>query len=424
MALPLSTVIPRMPALPLEGNLNGHKRLPVAPVVPPSLGYTIAGPRTPGGSRPVTVSPLAQQYAQMQLAKPPFDIIPAAALANMPALVWRVYRWLTVGGFAMLIAPPAGLKTFFALMLAQHIARGLPIAGMSVKQGRVAYLYGEGGAGMGKREEAWRIAHGGMAASPNLFFVRFDGSLFDRQVCEQLIAGLRPLGITDIVIDTLAACAVGADENGTKDMGVVVSNIRYIQSSLDQCSVLPVHHTPRSAPDRERGSTQLRGAADTVLLLKRDSNHVSVSCVKQKDLGECDPLTFELQEVTVTGRDEQGAPITSCVLLPSATGAFAAFKGASSWEDKILYALESPDSAYTTGALWQALAGRSDKPSGEFSESLKSLKLRGHIVKSGGARGQWARTDWSRSVRNSQCSNALQCSPEHSEHSSPHDAAA
>jgi hypothetical protein len=82
------------------------------------------------------------------------------------------------------------------------------------------------------------------------------------------------------------------------------------------CTVIAVHHTGRDE-DRERGSTALRGAADTMIRVKLEDGNVTVSCEKQKDALAFSPLRFRLESAA-----------QSCVLVPIGD---AAEPGAEVW---------------------------------------------------------------------------------------------
>jgi hypothetical protein len=81
------------------------------------------------------------------------------------------------------------------------------------------------------------------------------------------------------------------------------------------CAVIIVHHCGIDG-SRPRGHTSLTGAVDAQLAVKRDragNTIVAVECMK--DGPEGDVIGSALQVVSV-GTDDDGAPITSCVIVP------------------------------------------------------------------------------------------------------------
>ena len=82
-------------------------------------------------------------------------------------------------------------------------------------------------------------------------------------------------------IDTVNRCMPSGNENATEDMTRCVAGCDQIRSELG-CAVFLLHHTGWDE-SRERGSTVLRGAMDTLISLK-GTDVLSLSCEKQRDL--------------------------------------------------------------------------------------------------------------------------------------------
>ena len=119
--------------------------------------------------------------------------------------------------------------------------------------------------------------------------------------------GLQPVLI---VIDTLARSMPGGDENSPRDMGVLVAAADRIRKRLD-CTVLFIHHPIKSGNKREieRGHGSLRGAADTMLILRCDKSGLLLRCEKQKDGPPFSPIRLQLKVVDL-GRGQ-----SSCVMV-------------------------------------------------------------------------------------------------------------
>ena len=103
-----------------------------------------------------------------------------------------------------------------------------------------------------------------------------------------------------IVLDTLARTMVGADENTAKDVGEWIQNAQKLQEKT-KATVLTLHHTvkrtAKNKPAAERGSSALRGAADTMMAVTKNNNALTLSCVKQKDSEEFDDLRLFAKQV-------------------------------------------------------------------------------------------------------------------------------
>jgi hypothetical protein len=105
-----------------------------------------------------------------------------------------------------------------------------------------------------------------------------------------------------VVLDTLARCFTGGEENSAKDMGKLVDAADQIRR-LTGGTVLIVHHTGKDGS--LRGSTALLGAVSTMVTVKKGKDGLTVFCAKQKDGEEFEAIRFQLKQV--------GA---SCVLEP------------------------------------------------------------------------------------------------------------
>jgi hypothetical protein len=108
-------------------------------------------------------------------------------------------------------------------------------------------------------------------------------NLIDERAVSSLLADIADMDLPPalIVLDTLARCLAGADENSAQDVGRAVAAIDRIRAATG-ATVLLIHHTGKNG-DAERGSSALRGAADTMLAVSNDDGLIRVECAKQKD---------------------------------------------------------------------------------------------------------------------------------------------
>ena len=84
------------------------------------------------------------------------------------------------------------------------------------------------------------------------------------KLLEALIAAVNetvPVPPVTVVVDTLARCMEGGDENDTRHMGEFVAGCDRIARAFE-CLVLVVHH-PNKSGESERGSTALRARDQT-----------------------------------------------------------------------------------------------------------------------------------------------------------------
>jgi hypothetical protein len=120
-----------------------------------------------------------------------------------------------------------------------------------------------------------------------------------------------------LVVDTMARSMVGGDENAVQDVGEFIAAVDGLCPAR-----FVVHHTGHEA-SRERGSSALSGAADLRVKLERagKSYRVELTCEKQKDAREWDPITLRLDEhgaslapTRVVEKDEQRDELRAGVL--------------------------------------------------------------------------------------------------------------
>jgi hypothetical protein len=117
-------------------------------------------------------------------------------------------------------------------------------------------------------------------------------ALLDPIAVERFIETARRVAPRLVILDTLARCLVGGDENSAKDMGLAVSAMDRIRVALD-ATVLAIHHTNKSESS-ERGSGALRGACDALWFLTQADDLLQLSCEKFKDRERFEPIDLKL----------------------------------------------------------------------------------------------------------------------------------
>ncbi|MCV4385613.1 AAA family ATPase [Pseudomonas aeruginosa] len=221
------------------------------------------------------------------------------------------------GGLSVLYGAPGAGKSFLALDLGYAVATGQPWMGRDTRQGPVIYAAGEGVSGLRMRGKA--IAKVKRCDAPNIFFLPHSLSTPDEgekmaMVLDQVTArcGVPP---ALLIIDTLSRFfGEGDDENSAKDMKRFVGAISALMAKCPTLHVMIVHHSGKDADKGMRGSSALQGAADTVIQCRKDGDAHRAVVEKQKDGQDNIPLPFALDQVEL-GEDEDGEPITSCVVV-------------------------------------------------------------------------------------------------------------
>lgn len=245
-----------------------------------------------------------------------------ADLDSLPDPQYLVNDHLQTGGLSLLVGPSAVGKTFYALDLALSVATGLDYQDCyDVLMGPVVYLCSEGVGSFKLRCRAWLRQHQLTTYPENMIVIPHTFDLLDPPEVKELVGimgtdlGQKP---SLVIIDTLARNFGAGDENSQKDMNKFVQALDNLRER--GIAVMVVHHTGKDLARKERGSTALRGAADTVILLEDTDNGkgVLVTCDKQKDAEPFEKYILKKTKVPA-GKDKDGETLTSLVLLPQGT---------------------------------------------------------------------------------------------------------
>lgn len=300
-----------------------------------------------------------------------FKIRTRADLKNLPPPKWLVKNMFQQGSFNVIYGQPASGKTFVALDIGLSVATGTPFLDHAITQGSVIYLAGEGHSGLNSRVSAWEVEHGMQVET--ISFIGDCPNFQDRAEIAQLIKQLEPYQPTLIIVDTLARHMVGGDENSAKDMGQVIQAADALRQAFD-CAVLVIHHTGKKE-NSERGSSALRGAADTMIEVKSTCSGMTLTCTKQKDAPEFPPIHLQMQSIILDNDDPNQERQTSCVIRRSSPRSFA--KSLSKNQQSIFNALkEGPAS----GLGYSDLQTTSAVPAGSLNRELKALQDLGLVI--------------------------------------------
>jgi hypothetical protein len=219
----------------------------------------------------------------------PFRFLTLGEVLAQEPPAWLVGGMLTRGGTSLLTAKHAGFKSFFALDMALCVATGKAWHGRRVEAGPVLYIAAEGSAGLQRRARAWLEFYEMSEDQARLYVWNRPITLHQPETLQAFIAALEPMAPALIVVDTLARCAVGLDENSSGDMGIFADAVDALAKATGT-HVLTVHHNNKGG--EYRGSTALPAAVDTHLSLDRKGDTVTLSTEKQKDAEPAGPLTF------------------------------------------------------------------------------------------------------------------------------------
>ena len=236
---------------------------------------------------------------------------------------WLLRGMLERDTLALIFGDPGSGKSFLAIDWACRIATGTPWRGHGVQGGPVIYVAGEGQQGLGRRIRAWQ-EYNGVSLTDAPLYVAPAVAIPDAGRLAELTAAIggQPEPPVLIVLDTLARCFGGGDENSTQDMSRFVSACDTIRRRYG-CTVLVVHHTGHADKNRARGAIALKAALDAEYRLANNGN-LLLTATKMKDAETPQPVAMELVTVDLPGVvDEYGNPVTSAAIevLDAETGA-------------------------------------------------------------------------------------------------------
>lgn len=241
----------------------------------------------------------------------PFKLLSAHELKNLPPPQWLLVNMLTSGSFAVLYGPPGIGKSFLALDFALSIATGAAGLIEPGSEGMVVYIAAEGHGGLRSRVLAWEQTY--CEATNIKFLPEAVNFLLDLDP-KRLLLAIRSLycDVRLVIVDTMARCMLGGDENSSEAVGRLIARLDELRTEFG-CTILLVHHGTKTDEQVERGSSALRGAADTMICLSGAVQSLMLTCEKQKDAQEFDPIYLRLETVHLEGEE------SSCVLLPLKT---------------------------------------------------------------------------------------------------------
>lgn len=231
---------------------------------------------------------------------------------------WLVKSMMAESPIVAIYGEPQAGKSTVAFDLACAVAQGVEWFGRKTKQMPVVYLAAESEGFMVRRAQAYAQRTGVdlrglpftvIPAAPDV------GAESDYQLLLSTIKGVLGDEGGFIVVDTLSKVRGAADENSSKEIGIVIGNLERLAREL-KCVVCFIHHTGKDKDRGMRGSSALLGNVDTVWRVEKDSQGAGRFVVLEKVKGgmsEGDRYAFVLASEEL-GEDEDGDPVTEAVV--------------------------------------------------------------------------------------------------------------
>ncbi len=250
------------------------------------------------------------------ISEPRFRLVPFDKIELGSTVRYIVKGLVPREGLVVAWGPPKCGKSFWAFDLAMHVALGWEYRGRRVIQGPVVYVACEGAHGFRARIEAFRQHRLSEDASSVPFYLLptamnlvADVEALKSAIGLQVAEG-KPVAV---VLDTLNRSLAGS-ESSDEDMTAYLRASDAIREAF-AAAVIIVHHCG-TVGSRPRGHTALSGAVDAQLAIKKDnSGNFVVTVELMKDGPEGAEIVSRLKAVEV-GTDDDGDPITSCIVEP------------------------------------------------------------------------------------------------------------
>ena len=294
-------------------------------------------------------------------------ILTTGQLQALPPPNWVVDHVIPADALTLLYGPSGAGKSHLGIDIASHVATDTWWNGRKVLGGRVLYIVGESPAGFSDRTHAWETHHGiSVDNFHGVDWLPIPVNLYDPLqggILRELVREREPVLV---VVDTLARCAVGADENSARDMGRVIEQADLIRRAAG-CAVVLIHHTGKSAENGARGSSAIRAAVDAELEVTGGDDRVTLKVTKQRNAPEILPLHFKLTPSA-----------DSVVMTPTRAGTSSELPPAAHETLEALEAVDVPGGVSTS--VWKASA---EKPDRTFYRHVKGLLHDGLVVNLG-----------------------------------------
>lgn len=219
-----------------------------------------------------------------------------AQLRNLPPVEPLINGLLDLDSLAMIYGPRGSYKSFITLDWALSVACGTRWQERQVEQNKVVYVAAEGVSGLGVRFDAWLHEHPAQNPGERLFVLPETVSLLSPPTIGELADACADVGAKFVIIDTLARCLVGGDENSNKDAGLAVEQLDVIRRRTGAC-VLLVHHSGKNKESGARGASAFEAAVETVYEVVKSDDDLTINCTKQKNHAESMPIRLTAEQV-------------------------------------------------------------------------------------------------------------------------------
>jgi KaiC/GvpD/RAD55 family RecA-like ATPase len=216
---------------------------------------------------------------------------------------------------SVVYGPPNCGKSYWALGEAYNVARNQASNGRRVAGGRVIYVAAEGASGLRNRVAALKQQFSPGPLPLDIIEGDLDLSSRDSAHMSDLLAMIRATGVNPvwIIVDTLASVFRNGSENDAEAMGKFIDGMKHLRDETE-AHITIIHHTGKDVDRGARGSSALRGAVDTEILIEEKQVQRIARITKQREAPRAEPFAFSLLPVPL-GVDSDGDTVSACVVI-------------------------------------------------------------------------------------------------------------
>lgn len=257
------------------------------------------------------------------------DFLEFDQLATLPKPEWLIYNILPTKGINFLVSAPKVGKTYIAVSWGCTVALEpsgnrtkdtlnadiLNWCGRATRHGHVIYVAAEDIDDIAQRAIGWAKYHH-IKAIPHMHFFKRPLQIKDEheRFMNALDRRYKDADIKMIIIDTLAMCTSGIEENSKKEFDNVIRAVEMLWRKYN-CCILIVHHEGRNG--KIRGTSSLDGVAYTLMDAEAVDDKLVLKCTLKRRGKKFDDIYLDWQTVELGYLDEEGNPATASVVTRS-----------------------------------------------------------------------------------------------------------
>ncbi len=317
--------------------------------------------------------------------------LPTKTLADIrlngyPQQLWKINKLIPDRGISIFGGASGSFKTWVAMQLALACAGGEHfLHHFEAKRANVLYIDEENGdITLPNRFELLIKGHNHKHTFDNLYVVQFANiKLDDPTTTGKLLHYVKQNNVRLIILDSMVRC-MGGEEDKAKDVRIVFDILKTIIKSVDDLSIVILHHTAKGKRGLEglRGSGDFGAFADVVLMFqatKKNLINIDVAKNRHIDLSKFSRFSIEVIKTNDGGisfayseYDEAGGNINAVDALK---------------EDLLEHFKTEKIEEFRSGVIWNLMKKRGHARTNYFT-AIKQLEGEGYLQQ-GRKQGLW-----------------------------------